>query len=406
MRQGRRTVLVAGGGITGLTLALCLAQEGWRVDVFEQTASFEGVGAGLQISPNAYRILDRVGVTPHLKALATRPAAIRIMAGRTGRQIAQVPLGEAANERYGAPYLVAHRADLQQALATAVGNHPDITLYMGHRLEDFAEYEGGVTALVYSKGRMKECIGALVVAADGVWSDLRNRHLGLAKAKFSNYIAWRGLIPTDRIPTPTDMDNVQLWLAPNAHVVTYPVRGGRFLNLVAITSFDKTSGPEPTRGWAHAGEAGQLRAALAGWHDDLLRLLDYRGKWTQWPLFAAPRSGNWTAGSFALAGDAAHAMLPFAAQGAAMGIEDAAILAACLRVADSGNDSIAGALKRYERLRKPRVARARRLAMINSAIYHLPQPFAFARNQAMRALGGERLLARQDWLYNWRAPAD
>lgn len=405
MRQGRRTVLIAGGGITGLTSALCLAQEGWRVEIFEQTASFEGVGAGLQISPNAYRVLDRLGVTTHLKALATRPGAIRIMSGRSGRQIAKVPLGDVASTRYGAPYLVAHRADLQQVLAVAVGNNPDITLNMAHRLEDFAEYDGGVTGLVYSKGRIKERTGALVVAADGVWSHLRTRHLGLEEAGFSGFIAWRGLIPTDRITTPNDMENVQLWLAPNAHVVTYPVRGGRYLNLVAITRFDKKSGPKPGRAWAHDGEASQLRAALAGWHDDLLGLLDYRGKWTLWPLFAAPRFGKWTSGSFALAGDAAHAMLPFAAQGAAMGIEDAAILAACLRTAERGDDDIAGALKRYEKARKPRVARARRLALANRTIYHLPQPFAFGRDLTMRALGGQRLLSRQDWLYNWRVPA-
>jgi salicylate hydroxylase len=402
MAGSKRTVIVAGGGIAGLTAALALADRGFRVDIFEQAEGFDAVGAGLQLSPNAFHILDRLGLGRAIKAAAVGPNAIRIMSAQSGRQIAQVPLGAESIERYGAPYLVTHRADLQMALAGAANSHPDISLHLGQQIEDAAPHANGVTALAYGDGRLEEHTGVALVCADGVWSRLRKRHFSAEAPVFSGMVAWRGLIPTENMPGTQDLENVQLWLAPKAHAVSYPVRGGRYLNIVVITPFDGTSGEHPGQGWANDADASDLARHLEGWNKPFIDLAARRMRWTQWPLFAAPRLSTWVEGPMALIGDAAHAMLPFAAQGAVMAIEDAAVLAQCLERTVSENLDAAVALDAYQLLRRPRVARAARLARANRAIYHLPPPLSQARNLAMAALGGRRLLARQDWLYDWR----
>lgn len=404
MADPKRTVIVAGGGIAGLAAALFLAERGFRVDLFEQAEGFDAVGAGLQISPNAFHLLDSLGLARALKATATGPNAIRIMSAQSGKQITQVPLGAQAIERYGAPYLVIHRADLQAALAGAAHSNPEIALHMGKRIEDVAVHANGVTALAYGEGRLDEFQGLALVAADGVWSKLRSGHFTPDPARFSGYLAWRGLVLADQLPGSQDLENIQLWLAQNGHAVSYPVRGGRYLNVVAITPFDAKENEIPGPGWAHEASGGELAELLEGWNRAFLDLLAHRTRWTKWPLFAAPRLPSWTQGPLALVGDAAHAMVPFAAQGAAMAIEDGAILAQCLATTLDGSTDVGMALEQYQLLRRPRVARAWRLAMMNRAIYHLPPPFHFARNIAMKALGGNRLLARQDWLYDWRLP--
>lgn len=399
-----RTVLVAGGGIAGLTAALCLARTGYRVEVFEQAEGFETVGAGLQIPPNALRILAWLGLDEKLKMTATAPGSIRILSGRLGRQIAVVPLGAQVIERYGLPYLVVHRADLQQVLVRACQDHPDISLHMEMRLEDIAQHENGVTALAFAKGRMTEHHGTALIGADGVWSRLRERTFDLPAAGFSGIVAWRGLIPADRLAGSQDMENTRLYLAGDGHAVCYPVRTGRYLNVVALTPAPSEP-PGMSGNWVQSASVRELRQRFSGWNREFLDLLDAQSSWSRWPLFAAPLAGNWHDRRVALIGDAAHAMLPFSAQGAAMAIEDAYVLAHCLASRDrDASDGVAGALRLYDALRKPRVRRAARLARSNRAIYHMSAPFSLARNVVMAVLGGSRLLARQDWLYGWEPP--
>jgi salicylate hydroxylase len=398
MKPDRRTVAVAGGGITGLAAALCLARAGFAVDLFEQAEGFDTIGAGLQISPNAASVLEQLGLLDRLKMAAVAPGAIRVMSGISGRDIARVSLGAMALERYGLPYLVAHRADLQQTLAMACADHPDIRLHMGCRVEDAATHDNGVTLLAKRGDRIVEQAARALIAADGVWSRLRATPFGLPKAVYSGQTAWRALISADQLPGVHDMENTQLWLAPRAHVLTYPVRTSRHLNVVVILDAS-----EPPQGWATPGRVEEMRAALAGWNPLFMGLLDLQARWTRWPLFGQPDTPRWTLGNMALAGDAAHAMTPYAAQGAAMGLEDAWVLARCLAKARDEGSSTSEALLAYEKSRRDRVERAARLARTNKAIYHLPQPAAFARDAGMYLLGGERLLARQDWLYSWRA---
>jgi salicylate hydroxylase len=400
MNEPSRTITVAGGGIAGLSTALCLAERGFRVDVFERAAAFETVGAGLQISPNAFHVMERLGLGRALKSVATAPQAIRIMNARSGGEIARIPLGERAIERYGAPYLVAHRADLHQVLAVAARDNPDIALRLGQRLDDVATHANGVTSLVYHGGKVEEFHGMGLVAADGVWSRLRELYFDRAGAVYSGLVAWRGLIPMDVLDAGQDSENVQLWLAPDAHAVSYPVRQGRYLNVVAITPMPADKDGAPAQGWAHEASGAELERGLAGWHRSMLDLLAHRSHWTKWPLFAAPELKTWSHGAMVLTGDAAHAMLPFAAQGAAMAIEDAAVLARCLF--DTGGRDAAAAFRRFEEMRRPRVSKAAALARANQSIYHMRPPLSAMRDMAMAAMGGARLLARQDWLYGWK----
>lgn len=394
-----RTVTIAGGGVAGFAAALCLADKGFRVDIIEKAEALESVGAGLQVSPNAFHVLDRLGLGRALKAVATAPLAIRVMNAISGRQIATIPLGETAIARYGAPYLALHRADLLQVLAGAAADHPDIAIHMGRRVEGATPHANGVTSLAYENGALEEFHGLALVAADGVWSQLRKLNFDTPDAAYTGMVAWRGLMPMDILPASQDMENVQLWLAPNAHAVSYPVRQGRYLNFVAVTS--APSGLEGSRlGWADKANAEVLVGELANWHSSVLDTLSHRARWTKWPLFAAPPLATWSNRSIALCGDAAHAMLPFSAQGAAMAIEDAAVLAQCLAGVQKGE--VPAALDRYSRIRQSRVARAAKLTHSNRTIYHLGPPFAAARDMVMGAMGGERLLARQDWLYGWK----
>jgi salicylate hydroxylase len=402
MSENSRTVIIAGGGIAGLTAALCLAARGLRADVFEQAPAFDSVGAGLQISPNAFHVLEGLGLARAIKTVATAPPAIRVMSGRSGRQIVNIPLGAAAIERYGAPYLIAHRADLQKVLTSAANENPDVTVHMGKRVDDVALHANGVTGLVYGNGKVDEYAGMAMVGADGVWSRMRAMYFDDSEAQFSGLAAWRGLVPLDALPQWPDRENVQLWLGPNAHAVSYPVRQGRYLNFVAITRMGVPA-DKPKQSWVQDGDPDELARELGGWHGGLLELLQHRSRWTKWPLFAVPQITSWNFGAMALIGDAAHAMLPFAAQGAAMAIEDAAVLANCLSLDGAPAKDTAAALEQYSQQRMRRVQKAARLARQNQAIYHMQPPLSTARNVAMAMLGGRRLLTRQDWLYRWKA---
>lgn len=403
MKRGtNRTILVSGGGITGLTAALCLAKAGFRVEVFEKAEGFDTIGAGLQISPNALQVIEELGLLRRLKSVSVAPVSIRVMSAISGKDITAIPLGATVIERYGLPYLVAHRADLHQVLAGAAHDHPDITIHLGAQIKDFTAHANGVTALGFREGDMREYHAVAIVVADGVWSKLRVSHFHARPAVFSGLVAWRALIAADQLPGSRDLENTQLWLAPNAHAVSYPVRNGRYLNIVAITKSRDTSGRDAQEDWHQAAFASELKPALKGWSGEFMALLNHRARWTRWPLFRIVRTSSWTNGPAALAGDAAHAMLPFAAQGAAMGIEDAAVLANCLQGVAPSPEAVEEALKNYEGLRRKRVARTAKLSSSNQSIYHLPQPFSTARDLGMMTLGGYRLLARQNWLYDWR----
>jgi salicylate hydroxylase len=394
-----RTIVVAGAGIGGLTAALALAAKGFRVVVMERAERLEEAGAGVQVSPNASRVLVDLGLKPRLSGRAVTPESINIMSARAGGEIARLPLGEAASLRAGAPYWVIHRADLQAALQAAVNDHPDIDLRLGCQFEDVTKHAKGLT-VVQRRGNVRQ--GELAVAligADGIWSSVRNHLFPEVQPQFSGLIAWRGTLDATALPREYTSARVQLWMGSNAHLVAYPISGGRQINVVAVVP-----GTWNRPGWSAAGEANDIKGAFGSrWPAIARMLVNAVDEWRRWALFTVPDFGEWSEGAVALLGDAAHAMLPFAAQGAGLAIEDAAVLANAL--GDSAGDNTAGipaALKRYGKSRRARALRVARAARQQGRIYHLTGPLALARDLAIRTMGPHRMLARQDWIYDWR----
>ncbi|WP_439922432.1 FAD-dependent monooxygenase [Nitrobacter sp. JJSN] len=395
-----RTVVVAGAGIGGLTASLALAAKGFRVLIIETAERLEEAGAGLQLSPNASRILIGLGLHARLSACALVPDAISIMSARHGGEICRLPLAETATSRAGAPYWVVHRADLQSALLEQVGAHPDIELRLGTAIENATSHTEGVTVNLRGSSPDREKTAWALIGADGVWSALRDRLFPDASPLFSGLIAWRGTIDAAHLPHDMTARRVQLWMGPDVHVVAYPMSGGRQINIVALMP-DAWNQP----GWSAPGDAADIkrRFAQARWSEPARRMIDAVDGWRKWALFTIPPMAAWHCDAMALLGDAAHAMLPFAAQGAGMAIEDAAVLAQCLGDAtNERGDGAAAALARYTGLRRARVTRVQKLAQLNGRIYHLGGAAALARDLAIRTMGPQRMLARQDWIYNWR----
>jgi salicylate hydroxylase len=395
-----RTIFIAGAGIGGLTAALALATKGFRVVVLEKAERLEEVGAGLQLSPNASRVLIDLGLKPRLAARAVVPEAVSIMSARAGGEIARLPLGDAVTQRSGAPYWVIHRADLQAGLLAEANAHPDIELRLGCQFEDATAHAKGLTVVQRSGNHRQQDIALALIGADGVWSTVRHQLFPHAGAQFSGLIAWRGTLEARQLPRELAAARVQLWMGPDAHLVAYPISGGRQVNVVAVVP-----GTWNRPGWSTEGSAADIKNAFASphWPGAARMMLSAVDGWRKWALFGVPDSGTWVSGAIALLGDAAHAMLPFAAQGAGMAIEDAAVLAKTLSESRlDGAAGVAAALKAYAALRRPRVGKVQRAARRQGQIYHLGGPMALARDLTIQALGPQRLLARQSWIYDWR----
>lgn len=382
-------ILVAGAGIGGLTAALALARRGFDIHLIEKAAAFAPIGAGLQLSPNASRVLFDLGLEAPLRAAATRPERI-VIRSETGGMLAAIPLGDAAEARYGAPYLVVHRAALHAILLDAVRPHAPIEM---NAAATGASGADAPTGLGIQRGDAVEHVQAdLVVAANGLHSALRGAVLRDGPSRFSGKRAWRTILPPTSIPPDLSRIETGLWLSSRRHVVHYPLGDGG-LNVVAITD-----GPD-MRGWASHGDPEDLMHRFADAPPLLRDLLSAAPDWQCWSLADRVPARPWFGNGLVLLGDAAHPALPFAAQGAAMAIEDAAVLAAELAASPA---SVGRALARYEARRAPRTAFIQRLARRQGRIFHMSPPLAYLRDLVLRRMSPTALLARQDRIYGWR----
>lgn len=395
-----REALVAGGGIGGLAAALTLAEAGFAVSVFERAALLEEFGAGLQLSPNATRILARFGILERLEGLALEPHDLLIRRARDGAELARLPLGASARERWGAPYLVVHRADLQRALLNRVALEPAISVTLDSAVKGFAAEENGRVRVGVKRGLIgTERSADLLLGADGVRSTIRER-LGLGAPGdlvFTHCVAYRALIPAENLPSPLREPRTNLWFGPKAHLVHYPLRGGRVVNAVLIVE-DGRASPKSGEAWNDPGDPSALGFNRKDWAGEARALFEAAEDWRSWPLFDRPPIPRWSAGPVTLIGDAAHPMLPFLAQGAGMAIEDAQALGDCL----GKERDVARALTLYETRRAARTGRVQTEARKQAGLYHMRGPAAFARDLGMKVLGAARLGQRYEWIYSHR----
>jgi salicylate hydroxylase len=389
-------ILIAGGGIGGMALALALAKRGLASIVLERQQEFAPAGAGIQIGPNGVRVLRELGVAEALEGFAGKPEAIEVFAGTSGRRLARLPLGGWIAGRHGAPYWVAHRGDLHRVLLDAAAAEPAISIRTGSEVVSLAQSATEVSVNLAAGARLA---GPVLVGADGIWSAVRGPIAPDAAPAFAGATATRTVLDARDATGALAAPVVGLWLGPDAHVVHYPVRRGREVAVVVIARAAWQG-----RDWDAHADGGALVASLAHTHGEVARALaraSQAAPWRRWALHRLAPLPHWVDGRVALLGDAAHPMLPYLAQGGALALEDAVVLARCLAAAPH---DMPPALVRYQQLRFARARRVQSASLMQGRIYRLPPPLSWARDAALGLVPGNLLMRRLDWLYAWRPP--
>jgi salicylate hydroxylase len=385
MSLNGRAATVLGGGIAGLAVARALALHGASVTLLEQAPAIAEVGAGLQISPNGLRVLDALGLGDEVRAAGVRAEAVELRDAR-GARVTRLEVGRASPG-----YYFLHRADLIDVLHRGAAD-AGVALCLDERVETIGE-AAGVVRLTTAAGAVREA--PLVVGADGLHSVARQHLNGRVVPFFTRQVAWRAVVPADGPVAPV----ATVHMGPGRHLVSYPLRGGGAINLVAV----EERGAWAAEGWHHEDDPSALRAAFAGFGPDVRALLDRVSTVHLWGLFRHPVAQRWHGGGLALVGDAAHPTLPFLAQGANLAFEDAWVLAAHL----AEEDDTATALSRYQALRAPRATRVIEAATRNARNYHLrAAPLRLAAHGVLRLAGAVApglILDRLDWLYGYDA---
>lgn len=386
-------VVVAGAGIGGLACALALHKQGFRVCVLERASGAQAEGAGIQLGPNACKTLSKLDLFNLVAEKASRVEQIHVRDGVNGRTLTHLPVGDFIMARHGAPHMVIHRADLHDVLTAQAKKANRIDLIYGQAVTACQTDPQGIAVTCDTGAEFK---ARILVGADGVFSNIRQLLLRDGPPRPSGLVAWRALIEPELAPPAAREHATGLWMTPNRHLVHYRVRGGSLLNLVAMTE-----GSAEIRGWSHPGDKTALAREFSRATEPVRSLIDSTDQWFTWPLFDRPRASRYSAGRIALLGDAAHPTLPCLAQGGAMAIEDAYILARCLKANIKSPDK---ALQRYDQLRLERTARLQQASRNTAKIYHLGGPARWARNITLRTnqrRAPEKTLTRYDWLYGY-----
>jgi salicylate hydroxylase len=384
-------IAVVGGGIGGLTAALSLRRAGFEVDVYEQAPELTQIGGGINMGPNAVRILRRLGLAAGLDREGVRPLFTHQRRWQDGRTLQRAPLNPLCEELYGAPHMTLHRADLLDVIASGF---PAERIHLGHRLTGLENKGRGAEAWFENGARITADV---LVGADGIHSAVRSALFGEEAPVFAGCVAYRGLVPAERIADLGLAIGSQSWVGPGAHFVHYFVSRGHLLNFVGWTEHDDWNRED----WTDHATVARALAAFEGWHPQVRRIIAAADTCFIWALFDRDPLTRWSVGRTTLLGDACHPMYPFMGQGAAMAIEDGAALAACLRSFGGPTE----ALQNYERLRLPRVTRLQEMSRANKIRFHMPDGPVQEARDAEWAKAADRSPNALRWLYEFDADA-
>lgn len=386
--NGSAPFLVSGGGIGGLAAAYALARQGFPVRLFEQSSEFREVGAGIQLGPNVFRVLEKLGLKDAVLADAHRPPAQEMRDALTGKLITRIPLDEAFVRRFGQPYAVTHRADLHGALLAACQGSNLITLETSRRVDGYEDHGDHVT-LTLQDG--EQVSGRALIGCDGMWSRIRERVVGDGKPRVSGHIAYRAVLKRDEVPDELWRPDVVLWAGPRTHFVHYPLRRGELYNLVAVFHSDRYE-----EGWNAEGSKEVMWEHFRMQVPQVLRLLERIETWRMWVLCDREPVKIWSKGAVTLLGDAAHPMLQYLAQGACMAIEDAVVLA---EKAAAFPDDPARAFEAYQQERYLRTGRVQIMARVYGEFYHARGVVAELRDLMLSPRTPEESYDGIAWLY-------
>jgi salicylate hydroxylase len=381
-------ILIAGAGLGGLVAAGCLLKAGYDVEIYEQAPQLGEVGAGIQMSANAMHVLNYLGVGEEISARSVRPAAYVFRLHDTGEVIDKFALSDEHLQLHKAPYNQAHRADLHDILARGVQLLKPGIVHLNKRATGFKETANGVELFFADGGSAK---GDILVGADGVKSVIRDQIAGAVPATYTGDSLWRITVPKEKLPPKFMEEVMSVWMGPGKHSVSYWIRGGELLTFVGAV--EKPAGSEES--WTAKFPWEDLKADFEGWHEDIHTVIDLvdRNECFRWDLYKRPVVGNWSAARVTILGDAAHATLPYLAQGAAMAIEDGAVLSRALAQCDDVSD----ALQLYQRNRIDRTARVVDTSDANRELFHLDSVDKIRATFASRNEGADR----NEWLYSY-----
>ncbi|MBV9556825.1 MAG: 3-hydroxybenzoate 6-monooxygenase [Pseudolabrys sp.] len=391
MAQGNgdaRPFIVAGGGIGGLVTAYALARKGFPVRVLEQSPEFKEVGAGIQLGPNIFRVLEKIGLKEQILADAHKPTRLEMRDALTGKVITEMPLGERAHKRFGQPYAVTHRADIHGVFLKACQGSNLVTLENNRHVDSYEDHGDHVSVTLTGGERIE---GRALIGCDGMWSQIRERIVGDGKPRVSGHIAYRAVLQRDQVPEDLWRPDMVVHVGPRTHFVHYPLRRGELFNLVAVFHSDHYE-----EGWNAEGAKDVLWQHFKMQTPQVTRLLERIDTWRMWVLCDREPVKTWTKGRVVLLGDAAHPMLQYLAQGACMATEDAVILAE--EVGKNPND-LPAAFLAYQNARYLRTARVQIMARVYGEFFHARGPAAELRDQMLGARTVEQGYDSIDWLY-------
>ena len=391
-------IIISGGGIGGLSAALCALHFGHQVTVLERAPALGEIGAGIQLPPNAMKVFEALGLDAALGEAGFRPDAIEARMGKSGFELFHIPLAEAALARWGSPYLHIHRADYIGVLAEALrAKNPD-ALRLNAELVRYWQDDKAVRAQLADGTQIS---GDVLIGADGIHSPLRAQMAGREAPRFTGNVAWRAVVPVEKLGALAPRPTACAWMGAGRHCVTYRLRQGQLANLVGVVERDGWT----EESWTQRGAKEDALADFDGWHPTITGILDAADALYRWALFDRAALATWVDGRVALLGDAAHPMLPFMAQGAAMAVEDAWVVMHQL----SAHRQISAGLAAYQRLRQHRTGKAQAGSGANAGTFHkatrLEQITTYGPMWLAGKLAPRAVHARQDWLYGYDVTA-